>query len=215
MGLQVAGRGGVPATGAAAVLLNVTVTNPSSRGFLTVFPGGTARPTASNLNFAPGQTVPNRVSVALGSGQVSLYNFAGSANVVVDVGGWFTDATAGGHGSRFVAITPQRILDTRDGFGPIPQGGIATTQIADPAQIGISAVVLNATVTDPTASSYLVLWPNGSARPVASDLNYVAGDTVPNLVVAKLGTNQAFEFYNLFGSTSLVFDLVGYYGPVV
>src|SRR4051794_36124566 len=88
--LTVVGRGGVPATGVGAVALNVTVTNPTIAGFLTVYPAGASRPTASNLNFIPAQTIPNMVLVSVGAGgQVAFYNSAGSTDVIVDVLGWF------------------------------------------------------------------------------------------------------------------------------
>ena len=49
------GRGGLPATGVGAVVLNVTATGPTAQGYLTVYPTGGTRPTASNLNFMPGE----------------------------------------------------------------------------------------------------------------------------------------------------------------
>jgi len=74
------------------------------------------------------------------------------------------------------------------------------------------AVVLNVTVTNPTAASYLSAWPDGTPQPLASDLNYGAGLTVPNLVVVKVGTGGAVDFYNAFGSTDVIIDIVGWYG---
>src|ERR1700755_2924279 len=50
--LQVAGRGGVPATGVSAVVLNLTVTGTLGNGYLTAYPDGVTRPTASSINFA-------------------------------------------------------------------------------------------------------------------------------------------------------------------
>jgi hypothetical protein len=47
---------------------------------------------------------------------------------------------------------------------------------------------------------------------LASDLNYVAGQTVPNLVVVKVGTSGAVDIFNGVGSTDLVVDVVGWYG---
>ena len=88
--LTVVGRGGVPATGAGAVALNVTATNPTAGSFLTVWPTGAPRPLASNLNYGIGQTVPNLVIVPVGTnGQISIYNNTGGVDVVVDVLGWF------------------------------------------------------------------------------------------------------------------------------
>src|SRR5713226_4530178 len=82
--VQVAGQGGVPA-GAAAVVMNVTATGTTAPSYLTVFPAGVTMPLASNLNWAPGVTVPNLVAVALGTGaqagQVTIFNGAGSVDV--------------------------------------------------------------------------------------------------------------------------------------
>ena len=64
--VPVAGQGGVPATGASAVVLNVTITEPTSETFLTVFLSGTVRPLASNLNALANKTVPNLVVAKLG-----------------------------------------------------------------------------------------------------------------------------------------------------
>jgi hypothetical protein len=72
-------------------VLNVTVTQPTAQSYLTVFPSGTTRPLASNLNFLAGQTVPNLVIAKVGAdGKVAVYNDAGSAHVVLDVVGWYS-----------------------------------------------------------------------------------------------------------------------------
>ena len=85
------GSAGVPSTGVTAVVLNVTVTNPSASGYLTVWPQGTARPTASDLNFSPAQTIPNLVVVGVSSsGSISIFNFAGTSDVIVDIAGWYS-----------------------------------------------------------------------------------------------------------------------------
>src|SRR5207302_7636398 len=65
--LSVLSKGGIPGTGVSAVVLNVTVTDTTATGFVTAFPTGSARPNASNLNFARGQSVPNLVEVGVGS----------------------------------------------------------------------------------------------------------------------------------------------------
>ena len=89
--VQFTGRGGVPSSGVSAVVLNVTVTEPTAHSHLTAFPAGETRPLASNLNFVPGQTVPNVVVAKLGAGgKVSLFNAAGSVRVIADVAGWYS-----------------------------------------------------------------------------------------------------------------------------
>ena len=212
--LPVGGRGGVPTAGAEAVVVNVTVTDATASSYLSVFPGGTARQGTSNLNFVAGKQVANRVIVPIGAGgTINLFNAAGQVNVIVDVNGWFTDTSTVVGGSRFAAIPVQRVLDTRNGFGAIPDGGIVSVSFADSLGLGVTAVLANFTVASATRLSYLTVWPGGAGQPLASDLNYAASDTVANLVVAKLGSS-AFEVYNAFGGPQLVIDVSGYYGPV-
>ncbi len=220
--VQVTGVGGIPATGVTAVILNTTATNTTSAGFFTVFPKGAALPLASNLNWTAGVTVPNRVMVPVGSGgKVSFYNGLGSADLVVDVNGYFTDST--GTGTSFSALIPTRIVDTRYGTGgfssPLGQGATMVVTVAGsggvPAMASATppkAVVLNVTVEGATAASDLVVWPDGASLPLASDLNFARGQTVPNLVIVKLSAAGKIEISNDFGSTSVIVDVVGWYG---
>jgi hypothetical protein len=223
--LQVTGAGSVPMTGVSGVVLNVTATGPTAASFLTVFPAGASQPLASNVNFTGGQTVPNRVTVKLGTGgSVSIFNAAGSVDVVVDVGGWFTDGSdATATGGLFTGLTPARILDTRNGTGgfnaAVGPNGTIKFQVAGQsgvpamnATIAPKAVVLNVTVTNTTAASFLTVFPSDAAtQPLASDLNWTAGKTVPNLVVVKLGADGKVAVYNGAGSTDVIADVVGWY----
>ena len=79
-------------SGTVGLVLNVTVVGPASNGYLTVFPGGAVRPTASNLNFTSGQAaVPNQVTVGVGAtGRISFYASGGPVNVLADVAGYTT-----------------------------------------------------------------------------------------------------------------------------
>src|SRR5262249_33629943 len=65
--VQITGHGGVPASQVSAVSLNVTVTEPTAPGYLTLWPTGAGRPLISNLNFVPGETIPNAVIVGVGT----------------------------------------------------------------------------------------------------------------------------------------------------
>jgi hypothetical protein len=104
--IQATGRGDVVGD-ASSVALNVTVTDPLSSGFVTVWPCGVDRPVASSVNFVAGQTVPNAVISRVGrDGKVCLYSTA-ATNVIVDVNGYFTA------GSGYVGVLPDRFLDTR------------------------------------------------------------------------------------------------------
>ncbi|AUG78739.1 hypothetical protein CFP65_3969 [Kitasatospora sp. MMS16-BH015] len=213
--LQVAGRGGVPATGVSAVVLNVTATNPTAPGYVTVYPHGKARPTASNLNFTAGKTVPNQVTVPVVDGKVNLYNAFGTTDLVADVNGYYTPGDSGG---RFTGLdNPARLLDTRNGTGvargKVGPGGTVALQVAGRGAVpatGVSAVILNVTVTNPTAAGYVTVYPYGASRPLASNLNFTTRQTVPNQVTVPV-VDGKIDLYNAFGTTDLVADVSGYY----
>jgi hypothetical protein len=93
--VTVAGLAGIPLMGAPvqprAVLLNLTVTNPSAGSYLTVYPTGAGQPPTSDLNVTPGVTVTNLVIAALGAdGKVVVFNAAGTADLIIDVEGWYS-----------------------------------------------------------------------------------------------------------------------------
>jgi uncharacterized protein (DUF1501 family) len=211
--VTVAGHGGVPGTGAAAVILNVTVTEPSIGGYLTVWPSGEGRPNVSNINMKAKQTVPNLVITKLSAdGKVGVFNAAGTAHVLMDVAGWFP-ADAG-----YEPLSPQRLLDTRDGTGgltgPLGPGAVhdlVVTGRGGVPSMGVDSVVLNVTVDSPTSISYVTAWPTGQPRPNASNLNMAPKLTVANLVVAKVGANGKISLYNDAGSTNLIADVFGYF----
>ena len=74
---------------ATSVVLNVTTVGPTSGGFLTVFPGGSAQPTTAALNFVAGEIRNDVVVATVGAGgQVSIYNNTGSVDLVIDVNGF-------------------------------------------------------------------------------------------------------------------------------
>ncbi|WP_063772009.1 beta strand repeat-containing protein [Kitasatospora mediocidica] len=209
---------GNPSVTPTAVVLNVTVTSPTSAGFLTVYPYGGNVPGTSNLNFTAGQTVANQVTVPVGTnGLIGIANFAGTADVIADLAGYYTLDKAA---ATYVADGPARVLDTRDGTGtaghpaPIGTGKSVALQIAGIAGVpatGVTAVTLNVTATDTSSQGFLTVYPDGKNVPTASNLNFLAGQTVPNLVTVPVGTDGKVDFYNFAGTTDVVADLAGYY----
>ncbi len=214
--LQVTGSGGVPSSGVSAVVLNVTVTDTTADGYLTASPTGTSRPTASNLNWSAGDTIPNAVTVKVGAGgKVDLYQSGpGTAQVVVDVAGYVVDGEVTDPGG-FIALAPARIVDTRSAGGKLAPNESRDVQVTGRAGVpdsNVSAVVVNVTVTEPTASGYLTAYPSGTARPTASNLNWTAGTTIPNLVTVKVGSNGMVSLFSFgTGSVHVVADVAGYY----
>jgi hypothetical protein len=213
--LTVAGRGGIFADASAAAL-NVTVTEPAADGFITVYPCGSPQPEASNLNYVTGQTIPNAVVSQIGTnGQVCLFS-SQATHLVVDVDGAYPA------GSPYVALVPARLLETRAGKttidGQAANGGPVVANSETPLTVtgrgGVSAtassVVLNVTVTEPNAAGFITVYPCGSPQPEASNLNYVTGQTIPNLVISKVGTNGQVCLFSS-QATQLVVDVNGYY----
>ncbi|WP_251056283.1 hypothetical protein [Streptomyces sp. ISL-94] len=212
--LQVAGVRGIPATGVTAVVMNVTAVNPTEASHVMVYPNGQPRPSVSNLNFAAGQTVPNLVTVAVVNGKVDLRNNAGSVDLIADVTGYYTDQ---GPGSALTPITPSRFLDTRDGVGAakarVGPGGVVTLQVSGVKGIpatGVTAVVMNVTAVNPTQAGHVTVYPNGQAAPNVSNLNFTAGQIVPNLVTVPV-VNGKVDLRNNAGSVDLIADVTAYY----
>ncbi|MFI5313696.1 MAG: hypothetical protein ACHQ06_06025, partial [Candidatus Dormibacteria bacterium] len=75
---------------------------------------------------------------------------------------------------------------------------------------GAVAVAANVTAADTTHDSFLTVYPDQPPPPTASDLNWVAGQVVPNLVTTKLG-NGALAVYNHLGQVDVIVDVFGYW----
>jgi ABC-type phosphate transport system substrate-binding protein len=221
---DVAGKGGVPTIGAAgAVVLNVTVTSPTVGGFVTAYPTGATKPNASNLNFNAGQTIPNHVTVKLGTGgKVTLFNGSGgTVHLIADVAGWY-GVGAGTENGTFTALdAPVRLLDTREPIGApkakIANGATLPFLVAGasgsgvPAS-GVSAGVLNVTVTNTAGGGFLSAFPNGTTPPTASNLNFNAGNTIPNAATVKLGGDGKVALFNgSNGPLDAIADIAGYF----
>ncbi|MCA4134329.1 LamG-like jellyroll fold domain-containing protein [Arthrobacter sp. M4] len=211
---QAAGMNGVPAN-ASAVVVNLTVTEARAAGFLTAYASGSETPNASNVNYGPGQTVPNLAVVPLGpDGKVTVANTSsGSAQIIADISAYFKGGNPTAAGA-FVAMAPSRFLDTRNSTGPIAGGGTAALQVGGVGGVPatVSAVVVNLTVTETRAAGYLTAYGSGSALPNASNVNYGPGQTVPNLAVVPVGPDGKIAITNTSaGTTQLVADVSGYF----
>ena len=125
--------------------------------------------------------------------------------------------------SNYEPLSPFRILDTRSGScvqctgGALGPGAIRKLQITgvlgDRVPTGTTAVVLNVTAVADTASSLLTVFPDGTTRPNASNLNFAAGAVIPNLVTVTLGTDGAVDIYNALGTVNVLADVEGYFQP--
>jgi hypothetical protein len=221
--VPVAGVGGVPGSGVAAVVMNLTATDPVREGYVTAWPTGSQRPNSSSLNVTRlGQTRANQVTVPVGTGgRVSMYS-SGGTHLVADVAGYYEETESSTAG-RFVPVPAKRIVDTRPGTSPpAPLGGTKTRPAARstitvrtagaggiPAS-GVAAVTLNVTATDAASAGFVTAWPSGTKRPNASSLNLnERGETAPNLVTVPIGQDGNVSIYTS-ASVHLLADVVGY-----
>ncbi len=164
------------------------------------------------MNFVAGQTVPNMAIVKVGAnGRISIFNSAASAvDVIVDVQGYVMAGTPTLRGT-VQPITPTRVLDTRNGYYPVPgnDGGWVDFDSPDLAKIP-QGVLVNLTVAEPRAAGWLSAYPYGVPRPVVSNLNYTAGAVVPNLALVSLADGYAMVYNGSIGSTHVIIDVLAY-----
>lgn len=200
--LHLAGTNGLPATGVTAVVLNLTATAPTTSGFLVAYPDGTLQSTASSLNFTPGQTVPNLVTVPLGAdGSVDIANSAGDVDIVADLQGFYANTGSSSSDALLLrADPPSRLLDTRSDGGPLTAGQVRRLDV--PVD---GAAILNVTVTNPSTSGFITVWPDDRTKPGTSNLNYVAGQTTSNMVVVPVN-NGTIDIADSAGTANVVID---------
>jgi PKD repeat protein len=219
--VQVAGQHGLPSTGISAVVVNLTATDATEGSFLSVYPSDVARPSTSNLNFDEGQTVANLVTVPVSKdGKITIANDAGSADVVVDLQGFYSVAplTPALQGHFLETVAPHRVLDTRDGTGGVPVHKVGanrslTLTLPDADWHGeVREILLNVTVTDATADSVLSVYSGDTTTPpTASNLNFRAGQNVANMVIVPVGAGGKITFHNDAGSVDVIADVQGHF----
>jgi hypothetical protein len=172
---------------------------------MTVFPCGTAPPTASNLNFRTGQTIANAVLARTGTGGLVCIYTSAPAGLLVDVN------AAAPPTASVVAIEPHRLLDTRQLAGPVAAQSITVVQVAGAGGVPASAptAVLNVTALDAGEAGYVTVFPCASPLPNASNLNVDQGQTIPNAVIAKLAPDGTVCVFTSVAAGLLV-DVDGY-----
>jgi len=207
--VPVAGEHGVPASATAAVA-TVTVTDPSAAGYITAYPCGSTPPLASNVNYRAAQTVANLAVTKLGAGGAVCLRSYAPAHVIVDIAGWLAPG-----GADFTAVAPRRVIDTRDGTGvAAPARHGAGVVLAVPvAAGGAAAVAVNVTAVQPLAAGYLTVYPCGTDPPLASTLNYEAGEIVPALAIVAVGAGGS-VCVTSFAPTDVVVDLQATFSPL-
>jgi hypothetical protein len=199
----------IPST-AKAYSLNITAVPHGSLGYLTTWPTGQSQPVVSTLNATTGVVTANAAIVPAGTGGDISIVVSDTADVLLDVNGYFAPPATGG--LSLYTVNPCRIIDTRNGAGAI-DGTLAVpvhvSACAPPANA--QAYVLNATVVPKASLSYLTLWAGGGAQPGVSTLNATDGAVTSNMAIVPTtnGTIDAFAT----DSTNLLLDISSYFAP--
>jgi hypothetical protein len=206
--VQVAGTNGVPADAAAAVM-NVTATGTDNgAGYVTAYPCGTATPDVSNLNFAPGETIPNAVTVKIGAGgKVCLFTSA-TIHLIVDLNGIYTTTAT----TSLTPLTPQRLLDTRTVGTRLTAGSTQQVSVGSVNGVptGTVAAVLNVTANAADRAGFATVYPCGTTPPDVSNLNFTTGETIANAVTVTLGQGGRVCVFST-ATIDLIVDLDGAY----
>ncbi|MBR7833576.1 hypothetical protein KDL01_09885 [Actinospica durhamensis] len=213
-----AGGGAIPSSGPTAVALNLTAVDATANGVITAYPAGETLPTVSNLNYPAGGAEANMAIVPVGTnGQIVLHNNGSSpVDLIADAFGYTESGT--GADAYLPLAAPERVLDTRKGQSPVEAGAIDYLQFTQDSVI--RGAVLNATVVSPTGNGFLSVYPftlaTASTVPSTSNLNYLTGQTVPNLVIVPPGTESDLQSYYDIGfylggkgTAQVVLDLFG------
>ncbi len=205
----------VPAE-AVGVVMNLTYTNPTGDGYLTVYPAGSANPGTSNLNKVGPGPVANSVTVRLGTaGDIALYNQGGATDVIVDLAGYYIPGSGAqgppGPQGETGATGAQGVA------GPVGPGSVGTVYDL-PGSGGVSG------------GSYLSLLSTNTRAELNITCNYgVVGDTEafwfandPSVTAGSIGITNAIDTYLIqsfsdlqynAGGQDRAFDTTGDQGP--
>jgi hypothetical protein len=215
-----------PSDGVIAYAINVTVVPHGPLGYVSVWPTGDPQPVVSTLNSYDGRVKANAAIVSGGSGgDISVFA-SNTADLVLDVSGYFTDTDAS---YVYVPVTPCRVVDTRINPGtplgaPSIQGGTQRTfSLANsPCNIPANALAdggalsLNITaIPAPGGLNYLTVWgtsPTQPEPPITSTLNAPSNDPVATAAFVSMNEPTA-DSISVFASntTDVAIDITGYF----
>jgi hypothetical protein len=211
--IKVCGIGAVPVSGVTAVLVNLTGVLPTTTTFFTACASGAALPATSNLNPVPGRATPNLALVGVGAdGCIDVTNAVGQSHLLADVFGYVHATT----GDCITPVAPARLLDTRSGLGaPAGRTSVVDLAVWDRGGVpaGATGVVLNVTLTAIDGSGFATVGPSGEPAPATSNLNFVPGDTLANLVACKLGADGRVRITVEGGPCHVIADVTGFTKP--
>lgn len=241
--VPIVGKGGLPAWNdgpdadlddddVLAVAVNITVVTPTHEGWLRAFGAGAPEGTSSIVNFKPGQVVPNNAILRPGAnGELSIRlvgTGAGSADVLIDVFGWWSSSNYETNGARLIPVGPGRVYDSREAqFGATPIAGGQTVPIKIrgassfspaispivPDSANVVGVMINLTGVNVHSASqathFSVLPASPASPPTTSNLNLARGDVRANASIVPVVDGNIYV-HNFAGRSDIIVDVVAY-----
>jgi hypothetical protein len=225
--IPVLGKGGIPsnANDVLAIVVGVTIADPESTGYMTVFAAGSNAGTSSLINFVQGRNVPNLAIVGVGTGgavTARLTTGRGNfkAHVILDVFGWYSTTASGNRGARIIPTSPNRIFDSRTTGGALGKGQWRTVQVRGTSQVpndtSVTGVMLNVTAVNnhpASLSTYVSITPQattGGKPPSTSNVNVVPGQIKATMAIVPIGSDGKIRVYNHSGQNDVVLDVLAY-----
>jgi V8-like Glu-specific endopeptidase len=210
--LRIPVRSAAPAIPADAtgIMATLTVTEGTGPGYLTAYSCDRPQPTASNLNFARNQIVPNTVLVPLAAdGSICVFSFA-TAHVLLDVAGW----TGPSAPARLTPVGDISVFDTFNGLGGLKALAANTETRIKVRGTGIvpdSATAVTLTISTATSAqaSFITVHPCASPRPTVSNSNIAIKTIRTNSVLVPLSADGFVCVYNQ-SSASISVGVSGY-----
>ena len=202
---------------ATAVTGNLTVTNATSVGYVSVGPTIAAVPSTSTINVAAGSNIANGVTVALNAGRLEAVwdGVAGSsADVLFDVTGYFT---ADGTGLSYCPVVPVSDLDTTINLGLTGAfaSGTSRTLAVGVGQVPVDAAGIsgNLTVVNPSSNGYAFISPTKIIKPTSSTINITASHAGANGfdVALSLGSLAIIWVGGVGSTADVALDITGYW----
>jgi hypothetical protein len=205
--IPVVGKFGVPSY-VTAVTVNVEIKSPTSSGFWSLLPGCKgARGLPSNGYYTAGSSRTAQVTLPMGpGGHVQLTISAGTAEVNVDLVGWYFT-----RGNYYHHLQNQQVAAT----ATVKSSKNINLRVAGKAGVpnGASAVALKVRTFGPTANAYLRVATGGVVGAIPT-VAYRQGEALTTLLTVPLGTGAHAGQVHLqvtSGQVNVGLDVVGYY----
>jgi alpha-tubulin suppressor-like RCC1 family protein len=118
---------------------------------------------------------------------------------------------------EYTAVTPARVLDTRNGTGGLQplaantEQALKLTANAGLPATNVSSVVVNLSAVSPQADGFITIWPSDQPKPATSSINYKAGKSITNQVTVKVGADGKIKMLSNVGNLNVVIDVFGSY----